>query len=639
MRRAKLRVLIILLYLTVGFSTSVKAQIPTWQKSPNIPQASPTPPIKDADNDGITDDKDKCPKEPETFNKYQDEDGCPDSLPTQTPTPTPQPTPTVQPTPIPTSTPTPTLQPVSQLTKAPELQPIGGKLSPTPTPTTVALSLPGENGSLGVTINPPTRETVLAGPIFPQAFADGDNDGVLNIFDECPNTPPGKKVLENGCRCQETDGGKNFYEKGTVTDKDEEHTHTQEDRCPSWKTISEYYCNNKAEDLDIDEVVSWTTHECSTRCEDGRCILPEVRPGIVMEAMFLPACASPEGTCADGIQNQDETGIDCGGKCPPCNTNCVTSTKYAPPDTPCTRHFVGGGTYVSGGHRTEGVFNVSNESQSDQHRIDIGWTDGGGECNCQFYEVCDEGLDFVIDEALACCSARNQEEIAGAVDPNLCQEAINESRTNCKRCAGLYIIKGLGSYSRWMRGYFRNRSMEYYVCGAWVEASPSERLINEHQTGICRDYSAAVATLLRKAGFSQREVGNFCDGGHCYNVVKLPGDSKWHVVDTTGNRNGFVAGALPGDYPYCFALNQANWCFNNTKTFDTDRYWESQEGGEIFSFATCVSEPGFTGSHEGYDFNFNMTFSPECGLGLACHRDNYRLPDFAPPVNQIVGCE
>jgi hypothetical protein len=181
--------------------------------------------------------------------------------------------------------------------------------------------------------------------------------------------------------------------------------------------------------------------------------------------------------------------------------------------------------------------------------------------------------------------------------------------------------------------------MEYYVCGAWAEASPAERLINEHQTGICRDYSAAVATLLRKAGFSQREVGNFCDGGHCYNVVKLPGETKWHVVDTTGNRNGFVAGALPGDYPYCFALNQANWCFINTKTFDTDRYWESRERGEIFSFATCVTEPGFTGSHGGRNFNFNMTFSPECGLGLACYRDNYRFPDFAPPVSEIVGCE
>jgi len=35
-----------------------------------------------------------------------------------------------------------------------------------------------------------------------------------------------------------------------------------------------------------------------------------------------PACSS--ATCADGIQNQGETGVDCGGPCPACQTDCVT---------------------------------------------------------------------------------------------------------------------------------------------------------------------------------------------------------------------------------------------------------------------------------------------------------------------------
>jgi len=34
----------------------------------------------DSDNDGIVDDKDKCPKEKETFNGYLDDDGCPDTI-------------------------------------------------------------------------------------------------------------------------------------------------------------------------------------------------------------------------------------------------------------------------------------------------------------------------------------------------------------------------------------------------------------------------------------------------------------------------------------------------------------------------------------------------------------------------------
>ncbi len=38
-------------------------------------------PIRDTDGDGIFDDKDKCPKEPETKNGFEDADGCPDTIP------------------------------------------------------------------------------------------------------------------------------------------------------------------------------------------------------------------------------------------------------------------------------------------------------------------------------------------------------------------------------------------------------------------------------------------------------------------------------------------------------------------------------------------------------------------------------
>jgi outer membrane protein OmpA-like peptidoglycan-associated protein len=38
-------------------------------------------PVRDTDGDGILDDKDKCPKEPETKNGFEDDDGCPDKIP------------------------------------------------------------------------------------------------------------------------------------------------------------------------------------------------------------------------------------------------------------------------------------------------------------------------------------------------------------------------------------------------------------------------------------------------------------------------------------------------------------------------------------------------------------------------------
>ena len=38
-------------------------------------------PVRDTDGDGIFDDKDKCIKEPETKNGFEDQDGCPDTVP------------------------------------------------------------------------------------------------------------------------------------------------------------------------------------------------------------------------------------------------------------------------------------------------------------------------------------------------------------------------------------------------------------------------------------------------------------------------------------------------------------------------------------------------------------------------------
>jgi OOP family OmpA-OmpF porin len=42
------------------------------------PAAAPSRPPPDADDDGIADDVDRCPAEAEVFNKFEDEDGCPD---------------------------------------------------------------------------------------------------------------------------------------------------------------------------------------------------------------------------------------------------------------------------------------------------------------------------------------------------------------------------------------------------------------------------------------------------------------------------------------------------------------------------------------------------------------------------------
>ncbi len=55
-----------------------------YQDTDGCPDTVPAP--SDADADGITDANDACPSQPETYNGYQDTDGCPDTVPPPTDT-------------------------------------------------------------------------------------------------------------------------------------------------------------------------------------------------------------------------------------------------------------------------------------------------------------------------------------------------------------------------------------------------------------------------------------------------------------------------------------------------------------------------------------------------------------------------
>lgn len=79
--------------------------------------------------------------------------------------------------------------------------------------------------------------------------------------------------------------------------------------------------------------------------------------GFRQSLMSSGACGTPaDPTCDDGIQNGNETGVDCGGPdcpaCPPCNENMVTVTinlDNYPEETSWTITADGGGTVASGG--------------------------------------------------------------------------------------------------------------------------------------------------------------------------------------------------------------------------------------------------------------------------------------------------
>lgn len=50
---------------------------------------------------------------------------------------------------------------------------------------------------------------------------------------------------------------------------------------------------------------------------------------IVIGSLTLTSSCNKDETCSDGIQNGDETGIDCGGSCSPCSTSTPTPTPTA----------------------------------------------------------------------------------------------------------------------------------------------------------------------------------------------------------------------------------------------------------------------------------------------------------------------
>jgi hypothetical protein len=62
-------------------------------------------------------------------------------------------------------------------------------------------------------------------------------------------------------------------------------------------------------------------------------------------------------------------------------------------------------------------------------------------------------------------------------------------------------------------------------------------------------------------------------------------------------------------------------------------YWRIVDSGGTYTY---------TDKHEcgGYGMPGRkiLDFAPECGPGVACARDNFRLPDFGPDMSQIIGC-
>jgi hypothetical protein len=225
---------------------------------------------------------------------------------------------------------------------------------------------------------------------------------------------------------------------------------------------------------------------------------------------------------------------------------------------------------------------------------------------CQEMEVCHPDLDWIVAQAVDCCDGT-------PLPGKACTDACNRSGGDRKKCRGIYLINAFGPDAIYMKGYalFKACCSGYpectRLCGynltgnchflegynanvsnlscrplekgvyAWhsdtnmsdnsatMELLPTHATVNILQTGVCSDYSAALTTMLRKAGYSKSEALSVSSSafdlpiigdhpGHFFNLVLLPGDTMYHIVDTTGNGDGINLGRLPGYFNFtgCF---------------------------------------------------------------------------------------
>ncbi|MCA9998456.1 MAG: right-handed parallel beta-helix repeat-containing protein, partial [Anaerolineales bacterium] len=333
-------------------------------------------------------------------------------------------------------------------------------------------------------------------------------------------------------------------------------------------------------------------------------------------------------TCTDGVQNGNETGVDCGGSyCPAC-AQCTTGARYAPNDTPCQQ-----------------AWPTSNGP-------DIGMNTETDSCN--LVEVCDPNLDYLITDALNCCEyADYSSHLANPHRTDkisACAYAQSQAYPysfssdfdpdSLQMCLAHYLIRGFGSNAIYMQNYFdgewscygdrtasscnewevdppawemgtavscagpggstpdflmgghRCEYIDAWIFGTYgkegywnsdsnyhsnsdsVVDTPTHASINRLSTGTCVDYSFALTTALRKAGFSKDDIFSVNGDGHGYNLLRLPGEPKWHYVDTVGNGGGGVyGGSYPSPqsawYAYCTSLDDG--CSNDAYSESVSR--------------------------------------------------------------------
>jgi hypothetical protein len=258
--------------------------------------------------------------------------------------------------------------------------------------------------------------------------------------------------------CEDTDGGVDYYRRGTAAG--------HEDTCLNGVTLQEYFVRPGEGTCEVYAI----NITCLGGCSDGACT----------------------ATCADGLQNQDETAIDCGGSCSASCTDCFADAAF-------------------GSGPESDLFSLGNsavERAAAEALMEY--------ADCLQDDACRSGLPTV----------------AVLTDYSSVTAADLETSTDS-------IMEAVG--------YYVDQHMEYVYDDLWGSGAPNIQsarytIVDSHSRcsmdycGDCEDHAILRHSLMRTLGISSHCAyladymeGYWGTGGHTFNIVNYR--NKYRIMD------------------------------------------------------------------------------------------------------------
>jgi len=219
-------------------------------------------------------------------------------------------------------------------------------------------------------------------------------------------------------------------------------------------------------------------------------------------------------------------------------TRCARGLVCSSPAAPCNDNF----------HWTHFGSGRFHENVGEPGNAPCGGGYSGTPCpSCDYFEVCQSPVvKPIAEEIVSCCNSKCTDSSGHGSCHQYCTNAVSnsglsssENEDTLKKCYGLYAIYGMGPAATWTQGYQEHIEQPASVMlssGVWM----------------CTGYSTMLTTIMRSVGYTATEAYTVLSDDHAYNIIKFPGDPKYTIADTVGNRPHPVGlGSLPTGYPHC----------------------------------------------------------------------------------------